>query len=367
MQYHIALSRKFNLEDIDQEAQAGKRPGHVMWNIGQLLGAKIYVPGGESILPSDKMNARIMGNPEQWALARKLSTQLGEDDVVFCAGEDIGIAIAKICSKLAKRPKIVIFNQNIERLRVYLALKLFRLRDKIDFFMTASPSQADFLRRYFSLPEDRICLFTEQPTDISFFTPGSASPHKRRPIIGSGGLEKRDYVTLAAATKDLDVDVNICAFSPDIKALSKSFPKVIPSNMSHRYYDWSDLKQLYRDSDVVAVSLFPNNYQAGQSTLFEAMACRRPVVVTQSPGIIQDLVNAGCAIGVDFGDAVGMKQAIISLLNDPEKAEAIAQRGYELVQKQYNHKNYIESFTAKLTSRYGSPSKTADLVNSSRT
>ncbi|MBW4646358.1 MAG: glycosyltransferase family 4 protein [Goleter apudmare HA4340-LM2] len=353
MQYHIVLNRKFSLEDINQDAKAGKRPGHVMWDISKLLRAKIHFPGDEPLLLQDKIWAKIMGSPEHWALARKLSTQLGEDDVVFCTGEDIGTAIAALCGAQTKRPKIVVFNHQIQRLKGYLALNLFRLIDKIDVFMTASPSQADFLHRY--LPKERVCLFTEQPTDISFFTPAPPSPNKLRPIIGSGGLEKRDYVTLAAATQDLDVDVNICAFSPDAKALSRSFPKVIPSNMSHRFYDWDELVQLYRDSDVVAVSLLENNYQAGQSTLFEAMACRRPVVVTQSPGIIQDLVDSGCAIGVNEGDVQGMKKAIISLLNNPEKAEAMAQRGYELVLKQYNNKHYIETLVSELTSRYGSP------------
>lgn len=354
MQYHIVFNRKLNLEEIGKEAKAGKRPGHVMWNVSQLLEAKIHFPEDEPILLLDKLRARIIGLPEQWALARRLSTQLGENDVVFCTAEDIGIAVASLCGSLPKRPKIVVFNQDIQKPRMLLALKLFHLKDKIDLFMTASQSQADFLRRYLSLPQEHVCLFTAQPTDISFFTPGPASPTKRRPIIGSGGLEKRDYVTLAAATKDLDVDVNICAFSPDAKALARSFPKVIPHNMSHRFYDWDDLVQLYRDSDVVAVSLFKNNYQAGQSTLFEALACRRPVVVTKSPGIIQDIIDLGCVIGVDEGDFQGMKTAISSLLDNPAKAEAMANRGYELVLKEYNHTHYIQSLVAELTSRYGS-------------
>jgi glycosyltransferase involved in cell wall biosynthesis len=364
MQYHIALNRKLSLADINQDAQAGKRPCHVMWGISQLLGAKVHVPGDEPLLFSDKIRARIMGSPEHWALARKLSTQLGEDDVIFCLGENIGVPVATVCGALKKRPKIVVLTHNIERPKGYLALKLFQLRDKTDLWITTNPHHTDFLRRHLSLSEDRTFLFTGQPTDISFFTPGTASPNKQRPILGSGGLEKRDYITLAAATQDLDVDVNICAFSPDAKALSRSFPKVIPSNMSHRFYDWSDLMQLYRDSDVVVVSLLKNNYQAGLSTLLEAMACRRPVVVTESPGIIQNIINFGGAIGVKEGDALGMKQAITSLLNNPEKAEAVAHRGYEITLKQYNHQHYIETIVTELTSRYGKPSNTTESVKS---
>jgi len=365
MQYHIVLNRKLSLEDINQDAQAGKRPCHVMWGISQLLGAKIHFPEDEALLFSDKIRARIMGSPEHWALARKLSTQLGEDDVIFCLGEDIGVSVATVCGAMKKRPKIVVLNHNINRPRGYLALKLFQLRNKIDLWITTSPFHADFLRRHLSLPADRLSIFTGQPTDVSFFTPGAASlNNKRRPIIGSGGLEKRDYITLAAATQDLDVDVNICAFSPDAKALSRSFPKVIPSNMSHRFYDWNDLIQLYRDSDVVVVSLLKNNYQAGLSTFFEALACRRPVVVTESPGIIEHVVNAGGAIGVKEGDALGMKQGIQRLLDNPEEAAAIAKRGYEITLQQYNHQHYIESIVTELTSRYGKPLQPVEFVSS---
>ncbi|WP_017653697.1 glycosyltransferase family 4 protein [Fortiea contorta] len=364
MRYHIVLNRKLNLDDINGDAEAGKRPCHVISGISQLLGAKIHFPGEETISFLDQILGRTIGNPQQWALARRLSAELGENDVIFCPGEDIGIPIATLCGARKNRPKIIVFNQNIQRPRGYLVLKLFGLKDKIDLFMTASPSQAEFLQRSFSLPADRVCLFAEQPTDISFFTPGPASPKKLRPIIGSGGLEKRDYVTLAAATQDLDVDVNICAFSPDASALLRSFPKVIPNNMSHRYYDWQDLVQLYRDSDIVAVSLFENNYQAGQSTLFEAMACRRPVVVTQSPGIIEDIVRDGYVVGVKEGDAEGMKQAITDLLNNPKAADAMAQRGYELMLNRYNHKNYVQGVVTELTSRYGEPAKPAESVYS---
>ncbi len=352
LKYHIALSRPFDLELIAQEAQEGKRPGHVIRELSQKLKATVYQPGVNPVLPVslfDKLSAKIVGQPEHWALARKLSSQLTEDDLIFCGGPDVGIPIATLCGAKRNRPKIVVFMQNLNRPRGRLALKLFGMAERIDLFLTCTPPQSEFLRRYLNLPENRVCLIPEQ-TDIKFFTPGPTSPDNRRPLIVSGGLEKRDYKTLAKATEDLDVDLKICAASPNAKVKARSFPKVMPSNMSCQFYDWLELRQLYRNADVVALSVFDNDYSAGLTTLLEAMACRRPIVSTRVPGLVDELVSAGIITGVEPGDSTGMRQAIIELLNNPQKAAEQAQRGYELVLKHHANHHYVETLAKKLMS-----------------
>lgn len=350
MKYHIVLSRQFDLQGIHRDAQAGKRPSHVMWDISQTLKATIYQPGTQQILPVDAVRAKVVSCPEHWALARQLALTVGGDDVIFCAGEDVGFPIATLCSNKQERPKVIVFIHNVNRPRSRLALKMLNLSKRVDLFMTYTSSQADFLREYLNLPEDQICLFLEQPTDISFFKPGAISRNKRRPLIASGGLEKRDYCTLAKATHDLDLDVRICAVSPNATSSKRAFPEVLPDNMSCHAYDWVDLLQLYRDCDLAVVSLFQNNYQAGLTTMFEALACRRPVVITRSPGIIQELIDSGIVIGVNPEDHEDLRQVIIKLLNNPKQAEIQAERGYKLMLQKYNHYRYIKGFVKQITS-----------------
>ncbi len=347
MKYHLVLGRPIDLESIDRDAQAGKRPRHVMWGLSKRLGAAIHIPEGNPVLPLDKIRAKIAGPPEHWALARTLSSQLTSEDLIFCTGEDGGIPIPRLCGAKRERPKIVVFFHNIDRPRTRVALKLFGLADRIDLFVTNARPQYNFLRRYLRLPEDRIWMLPDQ-TDTRFFTPGSASPNKARPIIASVGLEKRDYQTLAEATSDLDVDVKIAGFSKDAIALARAFPKVMPDNMSNLFYEGPELVQLYRDADLVVVSVVDNKYCAGITSLLEAMACRRPVVVTRTQGLSEYLAPPGIATVVNPGDSAGMRQAILTLLNNPQEAEAQAQRGYELVLKQHNSEQYIEALAERL-------------------
>lgn len=349
LKYHLLLSRPIDLKGVARDVQAGKCPRHMMWELSQRLGAAIHTPGAEPVLPQDKIRAKIAGRPEHWALARALSQQLKRDDVIFCTGEDIGIPVATLCGGKQDRPKIAVHFHNIDRPRGRAALKLFDLANSIDLFIVCASPQADFLRRYLRLPEERICIVADQ-TDTAFFTPGLADPNKRRPMIASIGLEQRNYHTLAEATQDLNIDVKTTGFSKDATALARAFPKTMPANMSRRFYDWPDLVQLYRDADLVAISLFENNYAAGIQGLLEAMACKRPVVIAQTNGLRDYLAPLGIATLVNPGDPVGLRRAIVNLLKNPEEAEAQAQRGYEFVLKHYNSDRYIHDLATQLAS-----------------
>ncbi|NEP08677.1 MAG: glycosyltransferase family 4 protein [Symploca sp. SIO2C1] len=351
MKYHIVLGNPFDLEGINQDAQAGKRPRHVMWGLSQQLGAAVHQPGGNPVSLLDKVLAKITSRPEHWALVRSLSSELTSEDLVFCTGEDVGLPLGILCGFKGERPKLVVTVMAPERPRVRAALKLFSLANSIDLFMTNTRLKADFLRKYLNLSDERVYVLSEQ-TDTKFFTPGSASPDKSRPMIASAGREQRDYQTLAEATRDLDVDVKVCALAPNPTAKTR-VPQVIPNNMSFHPYDWPEFAQLYRDADVVVVSLLYSTYSPGLTSLMEAMASRRPVVITRTPGLAEELIKKGVVIGVNPGDPNDMQQGILKLLNNPQEAQAQAQRGYELLQKEHTSEQHIENLISefqKLTS-----------------
>ena len=179
MNYHLALNSTQDIETIASQARLGKHPAHIMWEISQIIKAKIHQPINLEILPKDRSLAKIIGFSESWALARKLSEQLNEDDFIYCDGEHLGIPIATICSKKQKRPKIAVLFHNINRPKGYLALNLFKVKNSIDLFVTGTISQTKFLRHYLNLPEHRIFQITSHPsTDISFFAPNLTSSSK---------------------------------------------------------------------------------------------------------------------------------------------------------------------------------------------
>lgn len=349
MNYHLALSRHIDFDKFEQEAQLGQCPRHIMVNIKKRLNAKVHSPNHYKISFVDKLLSKISSRPEHWALARKIAEEVGENDVIFCTGEDIGVPVAVMCAKKPSRAKVVVYFHNIDRIRGKLSLKLFGLAKKIDVFMACTSYQTKFLADYLNLPESKLFLLLDQ-TDTQFFNPGKLSDDKKRPTLVSVGLEKRDYRSLAKATFDLDVDVKISGFSNDASALKKTFPDVMPENMSRKFYEWPDLVQLYRDADIVVVSLVDNKYAAGVQVMMEAMACKRPVIISNTQGMVDYLRQSNALKVVEVGDVDGLRQAIVELLSDSKKAEAQAEAGYKVIQEQHSSELYEELLIKRLTS-----------------
>ncbi|WP_416673059.1 glycosyltransferase family 4 protein [Egbenema bharatensis] len=348
MKYHIALSRQFDLDGIQRKAEMGLCPRHTMWILQQQLNAVVHQPDKTIVTRFDRLLARIIGQPEHWALARKLSSDLSSEDLVVCAGEDIGLPLAILCALRGIRAKLVVMIMAPDRPRPKILTKLLNWAKPIQLIMTNTQQKADFLQQHLQLADHEIFVYPEQ-TDAQFFNPGPMSADKQRPLIASAGLEQRDYRTLAAATQDLDLDVRACAVSPNASAATRvAFPEVMPSNMVAQHYDWPDLRQLYRDADIVVVSLLYNHYSAGLTVLMEAMACKRPVVITRTPGLASTLIDLGIVTGVEAEDPAGLKQAILHLLNHPEVAAAQAQQAYELFLEQFTSDGHVESIIAQL-------------------
>ncbi|MCY6490457.1 glycosyltransferase family 4 protein [Leptolyngbya sp. GGD] len=350
MRHHIVLSKPFDLEQFSEGARQGINPRHVLADLSQKLDATIHKTGNHPITFLDRVFAKFFGTlPEQWAMARSIVPQLSNEDIVFCNGTDVGFPLAMLCKVAGKRPKLATHVMVPENRRVRLLLKLFALDTHIDAFQVYNQSQGDFLQSFLNLSSDRVSVFALH-TDTDFFSPGATSPSKSRPIIASAGLEQRDYVTLAEATHDLDVDVKICAASCAAKAAGAGgFPKVIPANMEARYYDFAELRQLYRDADIVVVPVVNHTYSAGSTVVLEAMACCKPVVLTSTPGRNTALRDEGVVRGVPVGDAASLRAAIVSLLNNPQEAAALAQRGHEKVLRENATEKHLQSLISLLT------------------
>jgi len=116
-----------------------------------------------------------------------------------------------------------------------------------------------------------------------------------------------------------------------------------------RSYQPKELVQLYRDANVVVVSMLPNKY-AGITTLIEGLACRRPVVATRTRGLVDYLTPPDGISVVEPGDSAAMRAAIVRLLEHPEEALAQAQTGYESVERLYDFDRYIETIASRLES-----------------
>lgn len=347
MGFHIVLPRPSQLAAQADKAARGESPRHALWMLAKALNASIHEPeeqDGKRL--TDKLWSKVFPTEQLWALARKVHLAARPSDVILCSSEAAGFHLASQYSSFQRRPRVAVFVHNVDRPRARLALKLWELDKRIDLFLAVSAVQADFLRSFLGVSDDRVRHIWDH-TDTGFFSPGPAG-EKKRPMILSVGLEQRDYKTLAAATHDLDLDVKISGFSKDAAAMARSFPQELPQNMSRRFYEWVELRQLYRDTDAVVVSCHENKYAAGVQSLMESMACKRPLIVTATSGLREYLTEA--ALKVCPGNQPELRRAILQIIEDRPAAESRALLGWQLATRQFSIDRYVSDLRTALIS-----------------
>jgi len=358
--FHILTSTKFDFEHFVTRATLDQGPRHTIWQLKERLHAQVHQPDSEDgslVSGPDKLLSKIIGRPYHWALARQVLAQTGSDDVIYCCAEDSGLPLALLASFKKDRPLLVVNVMAPERWRPKLLLKWFQLHRSIHAFTVNTALKAQTLEDMLNLSEDSVTCLAEQ-TDKQFFYPEPGTIEKHRPLIASAGLEQRDYVTLAKATHQLDLDVKVCAVSPNATSKTRCrIPEKPPQNMEMRYFDWVELRDLYRSADITVISLINNTYAAGLTVLMEAMACRRPVIITKTIGLATEMAEKGLVWGVQPDSPEELRAAIVHILDHPEEATTKAEAAYQYYLENHTSDEYIEQ-VSRLLQRCARPPHT---------
>lgn len=165
--------------------------------------------------------------------------------------------------------------------------------------------------------------------EVSFFRFGidadffRASPYPQRPLVVSvGGDRDRDPTTLFAALE------RVLARRPDVRVVVQSSSTAEPpagvvkvAHLTHL-----ELRELYESASVVAIATRANLHLSGLTVSLESMASARPVVLTATPGIADYVTDGENALLTPVGDPVALADRVLSLLDSPPAAQALAQR-----------------------------------------
>jgi len=98
-----------------------------------------------------------------------------------------------------------------------------------------------------------------------------------------------------------------------------------------------ELADYYSASNVL---VFPNDHQTFGLAPLEALACRRPVIVSRGSGVHEKLVDGETALLVPSRDPATLARAIGVLMENPALAERIARQGREFVARELTWENY---------------------------
>ena len=264
-------------------------------------------------------------------------------DAVFTDGEQVGLPLALLCRLTARRPFAHVMIVHIlsvpKKHRLY---RTFRLGRYVDTMVVYSTAQRHFVRDELGFPGERI-LLTPFTVDTAFFKPGRVgSKAGPRPVISSAGLEFRDYPTLMRAVCGVDARVVIAAASPWSTRPDSTVGADVPDNVEICRLGFVDLRQLYADSDLVVMPLYDTDFQAGVTTILEAMAMGKAIVCSRTRGQTDIVVDGVNGVYVEPGDPSELRTALERLLNEPERARRLGEAGRDLVVRECDVKVYAD-------------------------
>jgi glycosyltransferase involved in cell wall biosynthesis len=195
-------------------------------------------------------------------------------------GEHIGIPLALLLKAARSSVAHVTIGHRVTAAKKRPFFKWLRVHTHMSQIALHSRRQFELARDELGIPEQRLALVPYQ-VDTSFWQPQPTTSEER--MICSAGLEFRDYPTLTRAVEGVNVRVVIGAAShwskrPNTAAETHS------TNVEVARFDYLALRDLYARAMLVVVPLSDTDFQAGITTILEAMSMGKAVVVTHSWG-----------------------------------------------------------------------------------
>jgi glycosyltransferase involved in cell wall biosynthesis len=268
-----------------------------------------------------RLVATVLG--ENARLALRCHQLRNRYDVIVTDGEQVGLPLAALLwisrRRRARHLMIVHIMSTTPKTRLFRAL---RLGSRIDEMLVYATAQADYITSRLRYQRERITL-TPFMVDTAFFAPDAVVPSRSTPLVSSAGLELRDYPTLVEAVRGLDVDVVLAAASPWSKRRSELDDMALPDNIDVVRLDLAQLRQLYADSTIVVMPLRETDFQAGITTILEAMSMAKPLICTRTTGQTDAVDDQRTGVYVPVGDSVAWRAAITDLLADHERAAGL--------------------------------------------
>jgi glycosyltransferase involved in cell wall biosynthesis len=333
--------------DVDDQVRRGVRPRPDYVVLADVLGAHLLdvEQARRRCGRLGRLIERVGGRHAllAWACFRERKRY----DAVLTDGEQVGLPLAVLCRlTLRKLPAHVMIVHILSVRKKVLLYRLFRLGSLVDTMLVYSTWQQRFIHERLGFPTERV-VFTPFMVDTQFFSPDQVESKADR-AISTAGLECRDYPTLIEAARGLDANVVIAAASHWSKRADTTQGVDQPDNVEVRSLGYVDLRQMYADSAFVVMPLYDVEFQAGVTTILEAMAMAKPVICSRTKGQTDVVVDGETGIYVPPGDPAPLRKAIDELLADPDRVRTMGAAARQYAEREAELDVYAARLAAEV-------------------
>ena len=284
-----------------------------------------------------------------WQVAREIHRRQAEYDAVVSWGEKLSLAmLMQQTSAGARKPHIAMMYQ-FEKPNIRVPITLFK--KNLHAVVTWSSVQRRALIERIRFPSERVYLIRHY-VDQMFYRPQQTEED----MICAVGAEMRDYATFKEAVRGAGIRCHIAADHVRIPGRIRLFGDRRVSiaeiggpsgtNITEGRMSLLELRNLYARSRFVVVPLLPSDTDNGVTCILQAMAMGKPVICSRTRGQVDVIEEGVTGLYVPVGDAAALRAAIMSLWNEPKRAQEMGRNARAYVEKYHT----LEMFTAAVRS-----------------
>lgn len=227
---------------------------------------------------------------------------------------------------------------------------------RITHFLVPSRSVAESLQKREGIPQERVTLIYNgiDPEGIRFLSSGEKIRKRQELRIAEGCIligsvanlrpEKGIEFLMKAVQKLWQEERNIILLlvgsGPLTEKLKQDAGELgIKERVIFTGYR-SDSRELIQIMDIFCLPSF--RMEGFSNALIEAMVCKRPIVATAVGGNQEALGDGKDGILVKPGDSLAIAEALRTLLDNPDKATALAENAYQRVLQNFSYSGMLE-------------------------
>ena len=193
--------------------------------------------------------------------------------------------------------------------------------------------------------------------DLSFFPPYQPG----RGGVVSAGRTGRDFLTLGRAATQTSTPVAIVCPARYVTAEFNRFsPNVtVLANDDEMHYSYDSLIDMYSNCSAIAIPMLHHVGLCGLSSLLDALAMGRAVIMTRNPLIDIDIEAEGIGFVIAPGDTDAWRKALQFIEDHPDETQAMGFRARRLAEQRYNSESFAERLLTIFDRAIAEPTSTA--------
>ncbi len=338
----LVLASSRTPPNATEEIAAGLRPRLDYLELAAALGGDVLdTRAGDAQPPWRRRVERALSSDirqSQVAWGRR-----GLSDAFVSASEKVGLPLAL---RRPGRPHVLIAHNLTSARKRQLHQLTGVLRWGFSGIVCLSSVQERYLRDEVGLPQDRVHRLNDN-VDTRFFRPDSERDSDGGYLLAVG-RENRDYQTLIAAARMLEVPTVIIASSLWAMRGGVMDETDLPPNVTVRrdFLSYPELRDLYAGARAVAVPLHDVPYAAGVNGLMEAMAMGKATVVTQTAGLADYLAAPGALRAVPAADPAALAAAVGALWENAPARAALGRAARAVAEEEMSMERYVDGVAA---------------------